>query len=400
MELPYIMDDPDPDAVRPTRSADQIYTDKEKTGLVIDSTSATAIIVGKPNPNTDQIMEDDYLAFISFWSTLSAIELSVGISGKHTARFVARVTRNGVVNYVESDIIGGRQNYFVCTVFDRNRCNVIINGIITITFSLDETIIFDRTYIGSSHTIGGGNLDGFITHFLVFSTPLLYPRILQLYREHCPDNAHHTYEYMRRYFRYSLTTDSEMATYNLCQEDPGYNYFVSQLKFSLPDIFEQFPPGKKFKEEEVRDHVRATMRSPERKVVRESFSNIGRTDLTLCYSAAEKHGVHEVTERIERNYRMEFKIWGRSGYKDAPSQPLKYMAEDELVGAFIMIDRRKTPSFTDFENVVRTNRKFPCISVTEISLIDFDLKYFVSFHRDGRYKMLRMMLNIYLPIAE
>ena len=58
-----------------------VYLDKEKTGVVIDSNSATAIIVAQPTPSTYQIMDDEFLPFLSFWSSESHIEISVGISG-------------------------------------------------------------------------------------------------------------------------------------------------------------------------------------------------------------------------------------------------------------------------------------------------------------------------------
>ena len=46
------------------------------------------------------------------------------------------------------------------------------------------------------------------------------------------------------------------------------------------------------------------------------------------------------------------------------------------------------------------NPEFPCHSIREVPLLQNDLRYFVSFHEDVRYRMTRMLLNFFLPIAE
>jgi hypothetical protein len=213
---------------------------------------------------------------------------------------------------------------------------------------------------------------------------------LEIYKDWCPDAPQYSYDYLLRYFRYALTTDTEVTTTEECLEDEGFSYFISQLQFVVPEIYEQFPPQRHFVEDEVRDWVYALMRGPANRSSRESYTKIGRTDIVLNYKDDDR----------ERRYRIELKIWGRDGYRDAPSQPLKYMAEDERAGAFIMIDRRAEPNMEEFIEIVRANREFPCLSIREVPLMDIDLKYFVSFHTDARYRTPRMMINLFVPIAD
>jgi hypothetical protein len=386
-----------PDARGATRDADRIWLDRAKTGFVIDSSSTTAIIVAKPNPNTDQIMDDQFLAFLSFWSSGASTEISVGISGQHDARFVIRLRQHGKDEFTQSTIIGGCELYFVCMVFDRNTLSVIINGAIAFSLVLEKSIVFDRTYIGCSHGQNPDCISGHIKQYSEYSTPLLYPRILELYRESCPNHRQDTYDYMMQYFRYSMTTGSEIATFDACLADEGFSYFVRQLDFSIPKIFTQFAPGGVFKEDNIRDWVEALMNHPGAHTARETYSKIGRTDLSLGYSFPVEGDPS--APFVERTYRIEFKIWGRRGYKKPPSQPLKYMSEDELTCAFVMIDRRSNPKMLEFENFVKNNIDYPCIAIREIPILKSDVKYFVSFHDDPRYRSARMVLNIYVPIV-
>jgi hypothetical protein len=398
--LPAISNDPG--AVGSTRAAEQIWLDQTKTGTVIDSNSATAIITCKPIAHTDQIMDDDFLTFLSFWSSESAVEISVGISGKHGARFVVRAKENGKIEFVESSIIGGHQRYFVCVVFDRNALSIIINDDVAINTTLEQSVIFDRTYIACSHGDNPDNFNGHIQSYEQYTSPLLYLQILQIYRQRCPENPQHTYGYMQHYFKYALTTENEFSTFDSILNDKGYSYFIRQIDFAIPRIFSQFPPRGSFVESDVRDYVMALMQRPGMCVLREAYSNIGRTDLTLSYSSesylSSLEG--ESTISVDQKYSIEFKIWGRKGYRKAPSQPLKYMSEDEKVGAFIMIDRRLSPEIKDFEDIVRNNTEFPCLSVKEIPVLESDLRYFVSFHIDPRYRTARMIINIFLPIVK
>jgi hypothetical protein len=373
------------------RDADRVWLDKEKTGLSIDSDSATVVITADSIVDTDQFLETSFHPVLSFWSSAARFEVAIGISGKHGARFVVRNTTGEEIKFVGSDIIAGKQKYFLCAVLDHGTLSVVINGAIAIVTDLEGLFEFDRTYIGSSHTTKDA-FNGYILRYAQFGTPLLYPRLLYLYRDSFPDQPQHTLTFMLLYFRYSLTTENENATFDACLNDKGFSYFISQLDFAVPQIYEQFPPGRHFIEEELRDWVMALMRRPGVTASRESYSRIGRTDLTLTYLEAQPP--------TEKNYRIEFKIWGRAGYNESPSQPLKYMTESELAAAFIMVDRRAHPNIADFERLVLNSAEFSCLAVKEIPILKSDLRYFISFHQDARYRMARMMINIYVPIAE
>ncbi|MCT0211701.1 MULTISPECIES: hypothetical protein [Synechococcales] len=378
-----------------TRSADRAWIDKDKTGIEIDSNSSTVILVAKPTPTTAQIQDDQFLTLFSFWCSESTSELSIGISGSHNCAFVIRKRTAENVEFTCTSYIAGCDLYFVCAVFDQGTVSLIVNGAIAARLLLSESMVFERIYLGCSHGCQVDSFSGHFMRFIIYGTPLLYPRILEMYCECCPGNVNYTYAYMLDYFRYALTDDSEMATLDACMADEGFSFFIRQLQFAIPEVFEQFPPHGEFQEADIRDWVLAIIKRPGVRASRESYSKIRRTDLRLAYTLP---GDGSATDLVEKQYRIEFKIWGRHGYKDVPSQPMKYMTEDELVGASIMIDRRATPSICDFEDYVRANPDYQCISIKEIPVMEANLRYFVSFHRDLRYRMLRMMINILLPI--
>lgn len=378
-----------------TRSADRVWLDKNKTGIEIDSNSSTVILVARPAPTTAQILDDQFLTLFSFWCSESSSELSIGISGSHNCAFVIRNRTAEKAEFTCTSHIAGCDHYFVCAVFDQGIVSLIVNGGIAARLLLSEAIVFERIYLGCSHECEADSFSGQFMRFTIYGTPLLYPRILELYCEYCPDNINYTYAYMLDYFRYALTEDSEMATLEACMADEGFSFFIRQLEFAIPEVFEQFPPQSGFQEADIRDWVFAIIRRPGVRASRESYSKIGRTDLMLVYSLP---GEGSPSDLVDKQYRIEFKIWGRHGYKEIPSQPMKYMTEDELVGASVMIDRRAAPSISDFEDYVRANPDYQCISIKEIPVMDSNLRYFVSFHHDPRYRMARMMINILLPI--
>lgn len=374
-----------------SRSAEEAHTNN----LVVDSNSGTLILVAEPLAKTDQIMDDEFRSFISLWASQEDLEVSIGISGFHSKQFVIRHKIKNKDTFIISDIIGGNKEYFISIVFDRNNLNLIINGSIAATLLLNNRYIFDRTYIGSSRN-PNEQLGGYLKRLLHYEAPLLYPRLLEIYGLICPHNSQYTYQFMLKYFKYSLASESEVYTLNNCLDQEGFSYLISQLKFAIPEIFLQFPPGRYFQEEDIRDWVMAIMKRPSRHgLIRESYSKIGRTDLILSYCNTKENPEEDT---LYNNYRIEFKIWGRDGYKEAPSQPLKYMEEDELVGVFIMVDRRQNPKIEDFENIIINNLDYPCFSIREIPIIETEIRYFISFHTDIRYRSLRMMINIFLPI--
>ncbi|PHR59837.1 MAG: hypothetical protein COA47_08605 [Robiginitomaculum sp.] len=374
-----------------TRDRDIVHIENDKHNGIISSHSATVIMVAEPGPKTCQIMEDQFLTFFSLWSSKHSTEISIGISGKHGAKFVLRVHENGTDQYIESNIIGSNSKYFVCVLFDRNAITVIIDGYVAIMTNI-KNCEFDKTYLGCSVLRKNDSLNGSIKSIVTYDSPLIYHRILEIYGELFPEGIPYTYEYMYRYFQYALTTDSELATFNKCIDESSFSYFIRQLDFAIPEIFNQFPPGQSFKEEDVRDWVYALLRKPEDRIHREEYSKIGRTDLTLVYAPTES----EKTDG--RKYHIEFKIWGRRGYKHAPSQPLKYMSENESVGVFIMIDRRASANIDHFIAIVKNNDEYPCLSIKSVPILEANLRYFVSFHKDSRYRSLRMMINIFIPI--
>lgn len=383
-----------PSSSGPRRESDRMWIDKEKSGVEIDSNSATITCLAEPTPKTSQLLKSDFLPFISLWSKEKNLEYSAGISGYSNGLFVLRERyfdgENIIEESFESDLIGGKQKYLLCLSFDRGICSLIVNGKILLLFQVDALIKFDRIYIGCSHFNSIESLSGGLHNFLLFPTPLTYPRILQLYSSMLPEAGQYTYEYMMKYFTFALTDENEEYSFKSCLEQNGFNYLISQLNFTIPCLFDQFPTSLGFKEEDIRDYAYALMKRPGGSIQREGYSKIGRSDLLLEYKEQDS---------IEK-YHIEFKIWGRKGYNEVPSQPLKYMSDSERAGVIIMIDRSKRTKYEQFKEIVSNCVDYPCYSIKEIPLLDTDVYYFLSFHKDDRYRGLRLMICIYLPIPE
>ena len=383
--LPIIVSEPH-DGVR--READELYLKKP-----ISSKAATVFVVATSLARTVQYLENQFYAFLSIWHP--ELEVTIGISGADDGRIAIRKRTKAADEIVLTSLIAGRLTYFVCCVFDRNTITIIVNGAIVAVTKLEEEVTFTRLYLGCASG-RRDSLSGHLRQVVSLPTPLLYPRILQIYREVCPDAAHFAYDYLLEYFKYAVLDRNHQFTLDRCLEDPGFNFFIAELRWALPTIYDQFAPNKRFTETQVRDWVYALICRPETRHGREVYSEIGRTDLDIRYRQEKDASLGR--EAIDKNFKVEFKIWGRNGYREAPSQPLKYLSESEFVAAFVMIDRRARPNIAEFENIVRNNKEYPCLGIYDIKLLDSDLKYFVSFHEDKRYRSPRMVINVYFTI--
>lgn len=399
-----------PDVVLPSTSlmtpslgacstADIYVLDKDKTGIEIDSTSATIICVATRSHSAAQALDSQFFTFFSTWCSSSGSHISVGVSGAHNSKFAIRETRESQAKFTCTDIVASNDTYFVCAVFDQNCVTLIVNGGIVARLQLSTHYMFDRIYIGSA---GGGDkpdsLCGYIREFSLYGSPLLYPRILEIYSESCPERVNHSYDYMRQYFRYALTDDSEVATFNACLENESFSLFLRKLEFAMPILCEQFPPGGTFTEENVRDTSYHLMLTDDARMTREDYSKIGRTDLILEHKLTNLYLGNRPSPG-QKKFRIEFKIWGRHGYNALPSQPLKYMVESELAAAIVIIDRRQKASHEDLGNIISACYDYECTSIKRIPLMDnMAAPYFVSFHKDPRFTMLRMIISIYLWI--
>lgn len=339
-----------------------------------------------------ELTENDFKTIFSLWSLDSSRELSIGISGAHQARFAVRDWSENKEIILPSETISGRGEYFVCLTMKDNHCTLVVNGHVVLGFSFPETILFDEFYIGCTRRADGGHLDSWIKQSVVAGVPYLLPRILQIYRDTCPEHPHFFLDYMNNFVRLALAEDDELEAFKDIQKVDSFFHFVQQVTFSLSKVFSQFPPGRKFVEEEVRDYVAALITRPNFDPIREEHSKVGRTDLLLSYPGKDGN-------RVER-YPIEFKIWGRAGWKEAPDQPLKYMADLDKFGVFVMIDRRKKAKPSEFEEIVKSNANFPCKNTSKFPFLETNLHHFYSFHSDSRFHGLRVIANFYLPIPD
>lgn len=358
----------------------------------ITSKSSTIMMLIDLEWESWELTETDFKTIFSLWSKGSSFELSIGVSGAHQARFAVREWSENSETILSSETISGRGEYFVCLTMKDNHCTLIVNGHVVAGFAFSETILFDEFYIGCTRRSDGGYLDSWIKQSVVAEVPYLLPRILQIYRDACPDHSHFLLDYMNNFIRLALVEDDELHAFEDIQRVDSFFHFVQQVTFSLSKVFLQFPPGSKFVEENVRDYVAALVTRPDFDPIREEYSKVGRTDLLLSYPGNDGN-------RGER-YPIEFKIWGREGWKDAPAQPLKYMSDLDKFGVFVMIDRRKRSKPAEFEEIVKTNANFPCKNISKFPFLETNLQHFYSFHRDSRFQGLRVIANFYLPIPE
>jgi hypothetical protein len=149
---------------------------------------------------------------------------------------------------------------------------------------------------------------------------------------------------------------------------------ITHFLLKLEDVWQQNPPGwlreESVLEAECRDEVHRTMLSMEwSSSIEFQGANGVRTDLYL------EDG--QQNERI----RIEFKVWGRSGYKDIPEQPIKYFASNESFGVVVMINENISSIGNKYRmNVV--NSATNCVGLCELPFeANFFSDHFVSHHR-------------------
>lgn len=387
-QLPAISDERliDP----PKRGADILFFDSSLVSWPMNSRAFTYTSVSTPAWDTKDIYVEDFFPFVSFANLSENYEISVGASGQYGGRLVIRESSNSSIEFSQSNMIMGKTEYFVCCTFDNEVLSVIINGTLCVSKKLSKRKTFERLYIGASEFGGVHALNGHSGGMFFVPYALLYPRILINYVGMCPTHNHSAYEYMLRYFRYCLVESNEIEAIQRLLKIDSFSQFSKLLQNNLPLIHSEFSPGKNFDEEQVQQILWALLKGHEDVAVeRESFAKTGRTDILVKFR-------NEVV--LGNGYRIELKLWSARGYDKAPSQPLKYMLATELMGVFVMIDRRKTAKIENFEKIVMSNADYPCFAIRRVPLFETDIPYFLSFHQDSRYSEPRVIANFYLHI--
>ncbi|OSQ43954.1 LamG-like jellyroll fold domain-containing protein [Thalassospira sp. MCCC 1A01428] len=377
----------------PMRAADILSIDFDKMEDMSEGVSTISCsfeMIFKIVHETKQILDDMFLTALSFYSRVDQdVKIVVGVSGSRGCRFVVKLYNGDEEKIYDTAIVAANQVYHVFLTFDNNNCTLYVNGFVALLFYLDSEIVFNKCYIGSDK--GENSIDGLLRGYGVYRAPLLYQAVLHITKEKGEVEHDYNFDFMEGYFKYALGSKDERDTFSACLGNEGFSFLIRNLEFSLPQVIMEYSGGRKFTEDQVRDFVWALISRPSSVLQRERYSRPGRSDLVVCYpdTYSDKYN----------SFPVEFKIWGRAGYKDAPSQPLKYLNEDELCGVFVMLDRRKNADISDFEKIVSENEEYPCVSIRYLKILETDLRYFISFHRTSRFNHVKMMINVYLPLS-
>tara|TARA_R110000744_G_scaffold339780_1_gene444898 strand:+ start:127 stop:960 length:834 start_codon:yes stop_codon:yes gene_type:complete len=276
----------------------------------------------------------------------------------------------------------GRQEYAFAATFENGNVSCYVDGYAVLHFEVQADLEFDLITLNSKRESGPGLT---VTLILMYEVPLGFPQLVNLLFQNSPEIMSEAFELVSRNMRYAISGDSEEFSYRSVISREGFDATIRGLRHSLPEVLKQFPPSSKFTEENIRDWVFALISSPVVTLSREAYTKIGRSDLVLTYSERDNETV---------NYHIEFKIWGRHGYKKLPAQPIKYLNPSDTFSVVVIVDRRKNPSQADFEKIIEGCQEYPCTSIFSIPILEQGLNYFVSFHKDTNSSLLRMVLNV------
>jgi hypothetical protein len=178
------------------------------------------------------------------------------------------------------------------------------------------------------------------------------------------------------------------------EDDESLQKLLKEMPFALDRVLADFAKKKAFVEAEVRDKVHDLLLTAQSKNRREAFESSGIADLLVSYPETNSQ------RTTCKDFLVEFKIWGRSGYQDLPSQPLSYMLDNHDVGVAVMIDTRVRPNITSFQEIIRANPSFKCLELSTSAHFSTDIPYFCSLHQDDRFSNPRLIINFYLHIPK
>lgn len=121
---------------------------------------------------------------------------------------------------------------------------------------------------------------------------------------------------------------------------------------------------------------------------RESLSHDGETDITIHISDGSD-------SLPAKQIKVEFKIWPRNDYKEAPAKPIKYMSEFDEVGVVYMISELKKKDISEqFKEIVTSNSDYICLQCWDQPLGAALPYHFVTKHRDPVTETDKIILSI------
>lgn len=366
-----------------TRSADKLslkYTS--------NSFSSTSMVVFFPEAEAHQLTDDDKTVFWRLKDTSKKFDIVFYISGEDGGRFCIRVSDESNLKVIRSRHIMGHQEYAFAATFENGSVTCYIDGYAVLEFEVAPDLDFDLIALNTDTDRGPGLI---LQKIAMYEVPLGFPHLVRLLHRISPMIMNPAFELISKNMRYAISGDSEEISYQAATSKTGFDAIIRGLRFSLPQVLQQYPPGSKFVEENIRDWVFALMNNPAANLSRESYSKTGRSDLVLTYTEDDKQ---------RDNYHIEFKIWGRHGYKELPIQPIKYSNPNDIFSVVILIDRRKNPLQSDFEKIIASCQKYPCTGIFHTPVLEHGFNYFVSFHRSPNSSLLKMVLNIHLSIPD
>nr|WP_321510183.1 hypothetical protein [uncultured Celeribacter sp.] len=387
IKLPAISNDKS--EVGQTRAADTIALKPDVHNA--NSKSYSVTLVFSPCAEPWQYMDKDFSVFLRFSSASSGIDLSFGISGGHGAKFAVRSTNcEGKEEWHVSRLVAGKMTYAVTVNFDHGHVSFGIDGLPCLEFSIDEYVYFDHLGLsGSDRDVGPGYL---IATFFIYEVPMNLFSIMAKLQNDEPEVFETAYRIAVQNFRYLISRKDTRSLFENVQQEEGFVAILRDLQYALPEVLEQYSHRSEFVEEDIRDWFFAHANRPSGiNLSRETYTKTGRSDLRLSY--ADKDGSEG------KGYHVEFKIWGRSGYKKLPEQPIKYMRPNEFFGVVVLIDRRKSECDDAYVKIVEDCGAFPCIGAHRVPIMpESGLNYFISFHQDANCNYPRMILHVILRI--
>lgn len=357
----------------------------------ISSQSGSILIEATQNIPLKYLESNAYHPFFSLYASESESSFSVGVSERYSGAIVIKKSNPSDVWLINSHTIGDNGKFVIGLIFDRKWTKLFINGSLSAVINSDERLYYDTIHLGSEEDQNGGYLSGTIQRMSIFHVPLQNKNMSNL----SAIGSEISNNLLPGYIKENISDlDGEYDFAGLMDrinDDEFLGFLSRDLRYTVEAIGEQFPPSSNFIEENIRDWAYATLRGPNQIASREDFSKIGRSDLRVQYNGEGKEYI----------FLAEFKIWGRQGYKELPTQPIKYMKLDDDVGVIFLIDRRKRQSSKEsYREILRLNSEYPLIDFIENRILELPFHYILSVHKDSRREAPRLIVTVPIIIPD
>lgn len=368
-----------------TRDRDVMYYDLEKENLQLVPT-ATIVCEFQTSNHSKELIENELRTILSF-EIDSENEIIIGFDGNHNGS-LSIVTRAG--DKFDSIKLGYNINedelILLVLTYDKDESYIYINGAPVWKSKPIVKSNPKKLFIGSvsDETYKKGykeySLNGHVKNFMIYEKYFFHDEIVGLNK------------FFDKESPIKGRTRSSDLIANYIGE--GEKFFLNELENVLNSSLSYLKKGTI--EDVIRDTFSMLFEGRGSTITREQHKGIGRTDLLIEYDKTSNLFT-------QNKFRIEFKIWGRTGYKKAPSQPIKYMGLGEKIGVFIMFDYSVKDKFQRMKEFFKTNEKYPQVECAEINsknLFNYNLKAFISEHESPINSHNVAVIGIYIGIRD